>query len=224
MKNLILIISIISFSWTQCDANNDGGLDVMDIIVQVNCILEECWEYEEPSESIYGFWMLDSAHAEVTMNDTLLFNDSIYCGQYDEYNNEYEGALVIYFIENNQGGEMNIDHTFCGLDEIDISNPSWQGSWEYDYYDDYLVIHFEDYYYDTESVEFTIISLNESDLILNVSMYDEYYGMNQEMTYWFGRVSTGNSIRKSKLNTSNNSPAISLNYKKYLKSLNIIAK
>ena len=112
MKNLILIISIISFSWTQCDANNDGGLDVMDIIVQVNCILEECWEYEEPSESIYGFWMLDSAHAEVTMNDTLLFNDSIYCGQYDEYNNEYEGALVIYFIENNQGGEMNIDHTF----------------------------------------------------------------------------------------------------------------
>ena len=47
-------------SYDSCaDINSDGNLDVMDIIVQVNCILEECWEYEEPSESIYGFWIIN---------------------------------------------------------------------------------------------------------------------------------------------------------------------
>ena len=220
MNKLILMTMFISFSWTQCDANNDGGLDVMDIIVQVQCILDDCWENDQPSQDIYGFWMLDSAYINIIDEyGTDIYNDSTYCGEYDEYNNEYEDALVIYFNENNQGGEINIDHTFCDQDVVDLSNPSYYGTWEYEYDGDDLVINFE-----WGPAEFTIISLNENDLILNISEYDQYYGFYQDATYWFGKVSTSNLIRRSKLNISNNNPNLTLDYKKHLKSLNIINK
>ena len=41
-----IIILILTFSWGfgQCDANGDGDLNIQDIIVEVNCILTDCWE------------------------------------------------------------------------------------------------------------------------------------------------------------------------------------
>ena len=53
MKKILLLIITTSVVWTQCDANNDGNLDVLDIIDQINCILSNCWEEQE--SSIYGF-------------------------------------------------------------------------------------------------------------------------------------------------------------------------
>ncbi len=48
MKNtkilLILFTLTFSISYSQCDANGDGVLDVLDIVVEVNCILDNCWE------------------------------------------------------------------------------------------------------------------------------------------------------------------------------------
>ena len=44
MKKIILFIFTISNLYPQCDANNDNQLDVLDVIVQVNCILSGCWE------------------------------------------------------------------------------------------------------------------------------------------------------------------------------------
>jgi len=32
----------------QCDANGDGELDVLDVVIEVDCILTDCWE-PEPS-------------------------------------------------------------------------------------------------------------------------------------------------------------------------------
>ena len=219
MKKIILLISILSLSWTQCDANNDGGLDVMDIIVQVNCILDECWEYQEPSQDIYGFWMMDSAHVEVTMNDTVLVNDMQYCGEYDDYYYENQDALVIYFNENSIGGEMNIDASFCGLDEVDISNPTYEGMWMYEKNDDNLIIYFEDDYgYVEDPVEFSIETLDDNNLILYVYMTDDYYGMTQEITYWFHSISTINYNGRTIINEKNK--VLSLDYKKYFQSLN----
>jgi len=45
MKNLLIIIIILfSIAYTQCDANEDGNLNIQDVVINVNCILEDCWE------------------------------------------------------------------------------------------------------------------------------------------------------------------------------------
>jgi len=49
MKNgIIILILTLSWGFGQCDANGDGELDVLDVVVEVNCILTDCWE-PEPS-------------------------------------------------------------------------------------------------------------------------------------------------------------------------------
>jgi len=54
MKRLLFTIIMLSVGYSQCDANGDGNLDVLDIVNQANCILTDCWEGEasECDESI----------------------------------------------------------------------------------------------------------------------------------------------------------------------------
>ena len=130
-------------------------------------------------------------------------------------------AKIIYFNENSQGGEINIDASFCGLDEVDISNPTYEGIWTYESNNDSLIIYFEDYYGYEEPFELSIETLDENNLILYVYMTDEYYGMTQEITYWFRSVSTINYSGRTIINKNNK--VSSLNYKKHFKSLNAIS-
>ena len=212
---------LLGVGYSQCDANADGELNIFDIIVEVNCILDDCWENTEPSGDIYGYWLMDSIYVEFTMNDTVHVNQTLYCGDYDENDYENGNALVIYFNENSQGGEMNIDASFCGLDEVDLSNPTYEGTWTYEINDDSLIIYFEDYYGYEEPFEFSIETLDENNLILYVYMTDEYYGMTQERTYWFRSVSTINDSGRTIINKNNK--IFSLDYKKHFKSLNAIS-
>jgi len=218
VKSCLIITMLLGVGYSQCDANGDGNLNILDIIEEVNCILDGCWENTEPSGDIYGYWMMDSVYFEMTMNDTVIINQTQYCG---DYVNENENALVIYFNENSQGGEMNIDASFCGLDEVDLSNPTDEGTWTYENNDDILIIYFEDYYGNEEPFEFSIETLDENNLILYVSMTDDYYGMTQEMTYWFRSVSTINHSGRTIINKNNK--VFSLDYKKHFKSLNAIS-
>ena len=222
MKNILLITMLLGAGYSQCDANGDGDLNILDIIEEVNCILDGCWENTEPSGDIYGYWMMDSAQVEITLDDTVLGNETQYCGEYDDYYYENRDALVIYFNENSQGGEMNIDASFCGLDEVDISNPTYEDMWTYESYNDILIIYFEDDYgLPEEPLEFSIETLDENNLILYVYMTDEYYGITQEITYWFRSVSTINYSGRTIINKNNK--VSSLNYKKHFKSLNAIS-
>ena len=52
MKKILLVIFVFSFAWTQCDANGDGELDILDIIEEVNCILDGCWKSEDECERL----------------------------------------------------------------------------------------------------------------------------------------------------------------------------
>jgi len=202
MKKSIIFLFVFSFAWTQCDANGDGELDILDIIEEVNCILDGCWDNPDPSGDIYGFWMIDSIHFQISMNDTIVETNSEGCGQYDEYYYDQNNAFVINFNEDGQGGEWEIDTSFCGLDEVDLSNPSWTASWTYSFDGDILIINFTDEYGYEEPGEFTVQTLDENRLGLYIYMVDDYYGITWEVTYDFRRVTPIN-LSRTVLNNNN---------------------
>jgi len=35
---------LLGVGYSQCDANGDGDLDVLDVVIEVDCILTDCWE------------------------------------------------------------------------------------------------------------------------------------------------------------------------------------
>ena len=43
-KRIILFLFFLDFNWGQCDPNNDGQLNEMDIIENVNCIIDNCFD------------------------------------------------------------------------------------------------------------------------------------------------------------------------------------
>ena len=44
MKNgIIILILTLSWGFGQCDANDDGVLNVQDILIEVDCILNDYW-------------------------------------------------------------------------------------------------------------------------------------------------------------------------------------
>ena len=45
MGKYFIIILVIRYAWGQCDFNNDGQLDSLDIIEEVNCVMVNCNDY-----------------------------------------------------------------------------------------------------------------------------------------------------------------------------------
>ena len=46
MKSCLIITMLLGVVYSQCDANDDGNLDVLDVVIEVDCILIDCWEGE----------------------------------------------------------------------------------------------------------------------------------------------------------------------------------
>ena len=44
MNSITLFLLVIGLVWGQCDSNSDGQLDSLDIVDEVNCILENCFD------------------------------------------------------------------------------------------------------------------------------------------------------------------------------------
>jgi hypothetical protein len=43
IKYLTVLIAMMAVGFSQCDANNDGVINIIDIVLGVNCILDDCW-------------------------------------------------------------------------------------------------------------------------------------------------------------------------------------
>ena len=53
MKTLLIIpIFLLSAAFSQCDANDDWNLDVLDVVIEVECILTDCWEAVTPDDCV----------------------------------------------------------------------------------------------------------------------------------------------------------------------------
>tara|TARA_B100001250_G_scaffold47341_1_gene37062 strand:+ start:2270 stop:3025 length:756 start_codon:yes stop_codon:yes gene_type:complete len=115
VKNILFILILfISSIWSQCDANNDGDLNIVDIVVQVNCILEDCWEpdsgntCEDIDGNIYEtvqigeqYWMAENLKVTHYNNGdpiTYIANEehwgSFDEGQYAVYDGEPINAII----------------------------------------------------------------------------------------------------------------------------------
>ena len=48
VKSCLIITMLlgVQIGYSQCDANGDGELDVLDVVIEVDCILTDCWEPE----------------------------------------------------------------------------------------------------------------------------------------------------------------------------------
>jgi len=72
-KEIGIFMMIVSFAYSQCDANNDGSLDVIDIVMQVDCILEDCWDQQPTDEVVFD----DYIYAIVEIGDQTWFAENL---------------------------------------------------------------------------------------------------------------------------------------------------
>ena len=54
VKSCLIITMFLGAGYSQCDANGDGELDVLDVVIEVDCILADCWDGEPVCEDIDG--------------------------------------------------------------------------------------------------------------------------------------------------------------------------
>ena len=116
MKRLLFTIIMLSVGYSQCDANGDGQLDILDVLDEVNCILEDCWA---TTNSIYGFWLVDSVNVYGQDDNGQNTNETEYCD--DLWGND-PYIFVMSFNEYNQHELWHIDNSFCGLNNVDLTN------------------------------------------------------------------------------------------------------
>ena len=102
MKNLTIIINILALCYAECDYNNDGQLNILDIVEQVDCILNDCWttEYEEGEDVQDYATVLINGQLWMAENlNTIYFNngDPINNIEWDEgWTYNYEPAYANY--------------------------------------------------------------------------------------------------------------------------------
>ena len=169
---LLIIFTTISFIHSQCDANDDDILNILDVLVQVDCILNDCWQDFDYNQLIIGSWVLDSTYYSNVWDE-----GQTYCGD----NGYYSNKGLIFTFENNGDLLLNeMDPEYCEMDEVVISDS--------DYY--YNNPPFWDYYYTVNQdilnlgfSTFNILTLNQNNLIIYQNSETD-----GEMTMYFHKV------------------------------------
>ena len=103
MRLLFLTFFTLSISFSQCDANDDSQLDVLDIVVQVNCILNDCWEGTSVCQDVDGntyqtiqigqqVWMAENLKTTRYSNG----DEIIYIDNSNEWDNNFIGHYAAY--------------------------------------------------------------------------------------------------------------------------------
>ena len=177
MKLLVIIFLTISALHSQCDANDDGTLNILDVLVEVDCILNDCWQEVDYNQLIVGSWVLDSTYYSNVWDE-----GQTSCGDHGYYGNK---GLIFTFEDNGNLLLNEMDTEYCEMDEVIISdsdyynyNPSF-----WDYYiinQDILTLGFS---------AFNILTLNQNNLIIYQNSETD-----GEITMYFHKVTVVGNI------------------------------
>ena len=66
MSREIVLLLVISLGYSQCDTNSDGSLNVIDVVIQVDCILTNCWTIDVEEEVVHYD---DYVYQTIVIND-----------------------------------------------------------------------------------------------------------------------------------------------------------
>lgn len=143
MKKIVLIIILITSNiYSQCDANDDGELNVMDILTQVNCILHQCWEnYGSVTDfdgNIYDvisvgnqLWLTENLKTTHYLNGDLIPNitENMDWGQqnsgaYGDYDNNPENSDIYGRLYN----------WYVAIDDRGVCPEGWQVPSDFDFF------------------------------------------------------------------------------------------
>ena len=101
----------MSLGYSQCDANADGDLTVNDIVMQIHCILNDCWEVETEEDMIsYD----DYTYQTVWINDVHWMAENLRTTQYNN-------GDVIVNIEWDDGWTYNYEPACADYNESEAN-------------------------------------------------------------------------------------------------------
>ena len=95
----VMMLLVISLGYSQCDADNDGELNVIDIVVQIDCILSDCWTVEVEE---------DVVHYDDYVYETIVINDVHWMAE-NLRATHYNNGDVIVNIEWSDGWTYNYE-------------------------------------------------------------------------------------------------------------------
>ena len=142
MSREIVFLLVISLGYSQCDANGDGDLDVIDIVVQINCVLNNCWDVEVEEDVVHYDdyiyqtviindvqWMAENLRAthynngdvivNIEWDDGWTYNYEPACADYNESeaNTAIYGKLYNQFAVDDERGICPVDWHVASSDE-----------------------------------------------------------------------------------------------------------
>ena len=106
LKEIIVLLSI-SLAYSQCDANYDGDLSVIDVVIQVDCILSQCWEIDV-EEDVVSYD--DYVYQTVTINGVHWMAENL-------RTNKFNNGDIIPNIEWDDGWTYNYEPACADYDE-----------------------------------------------------------------------------------------------------------
>ena len=108
---VITLLLVVSLGYSQCDTNDDGELDVLDVVTQVNCIITDCWiiDVEE-----------DVVHYDDYVYQTIVINDVHWMAE-NLRTTHYNNGDVIVNIEWDDGWTYNYEPACADYDESEAN-------------------------------------------------------------------------------------------------------
>ena len=110
LKEIILLLSI-SLGYSQCDTNDDGQLNINDVVIQINCILDDCWEIEVEE---------DVVHYDDYVYETIIINDVHWMAE-NLRATHYNNGDVIVNIEWDDGWTYNYEPACADYNESEAN-------------------------------------------------------------------------------------------------------
>ena len=110
IKEIMMLLSI-SLCYSQCDADGDGELNVIDVVVQMHCILNDCWEIEVEE---------DVVHYDDYVYETIVINDVHWMAE-NLRTTHYNNGDDIINIEWDDGWTYNYEPACADYDESEAN-------------------------------------------------------------------------------------------------------